>query len=59
MTMFNLLGKLRTAKAAKARKAAWDAHQLALKSGDTRRQHDTRKALVAATHAKLRTEVVR
>lgn len=57
--MFNLLGKLRTAKAAKARKAAWDAHQLALKSGDTRRQHETRSALVAATHAKLRAEVVR
>ena len=55
--MFNLLSKLRASKAAKARKAAWDAHQLALKSGDTRRQHDTRKALVAATHAKLRAEV--
>ena len=57
--MFNLLGKLRATKAAKARKAAWDAHQLALKTGDTRRQHDTRSALVAATHAKLRAEVVR
>jgi len=54
--MFHLLKKLRATKAAKARKAAWDAHQLALKSGDTRRQHDTRKALVAATHAKLKLE---
>ena len=57
--MFNLVKKLKSARAAKARKAAWDAHQLALKTGDTRRQHDTRKALVAATHAKLRAEVVR
>ena len=57
--MFHFVRKIRATKAAKARKAAWDAHQLALKTGDTRRQHDTRSALVAATHAKLRAEVVR
>ena len=57
--MFHFVRKIRASKAAKLRKAAWDAHQLALKTGDTRRQHDTRKALVAATHAKLRAEVVR
>jgi hypothetical protein len=55
----NFLRKIRAAKAAKLRKAAWDAHQRALKSGDTRRQKETRSALVAATSAKLRLELGR
>ena len=59
LSMFNFLRKIRAAKAAKLRKAAWDAHQRALKSGDTRRQHETRSALVAATSAKLRLELGR
>lgn len=55
----NFLRKIRAARAAKLRKAAWDAHQRALKSGDTRRQHETRSALVEATNAKLRLELGR
>ena len=55
--MFRLLPKMRAAKAAKARKAAWDAHQLALKTGDTRRQHGTRATLMRATHDKLKLEL--
>ncbi len=59
--MFSLLKKMRAAKATKAaqtaRKTAWDAHQVALKRGDTRTIHYTRRALVEATSAKLRLEV--
>lgn len=59
LSMFNFVRKIRAARAAKLRKAAWDAHQRALKSGDTRRQHETRSALVEATSAKLRLELGR
>lgn len=61
--MFNLLSKLRAAKAEKAgrlaRKAAWDAHQVALKRDDDREIGKTRAALVTATLALLRLELGR
>jgi hypothetical protein len=59
MSVWNFLAKLKTAKLARARKAAFLAHQDALAKGDTRRQHETRSALVAATSAKLRLELGR
>ena len=44
-------------KALKARKAAWLAHQDALRRGDTRDIHNTRETLIKATHDKLKIEL--
>ena len=61
--MFSLLKKMRAAKAEKAarlaRKAAWDAHQVALRRDDDREIGKTRAALVVATLALLRLELAR
>lgn len=48
-------GKLERAKAARFR--AWCAHAEAVKRGDTRLMHETRKALYRATTAKLALEL--
>lgn len=68
--MFNLLKKMRAAKAARAapapdpaadataaRNVAFLAHRRALATGDTQVQHHTRAALMRATHEVLRLEV--
>jgi len=51
------LAAKRLKAAQRARLKAWEAHRLAVERGDTRRQHETRQALTAATTTKLRLEL--
>jgi len=55
--MFQLLKKLRLAKASKAFTQARERYLDALSRGDTRDQHDAHKRLVEAQNARLRVEL--